>query len=61
MDDIIFRTSAMLPDQMIPIFTGFKEVHFPAGWDRVKKIIIEQTDCLPMHVLSIVPKIEVND
>jgi len=60
MDDIIFRTSAMLPDQMIPIFTGFKEVHFPAGWDKKKQIIIEQTDCLPMHVLSIVPTIEVS-
>jgi len=60
MDDIIFRDSSMLPDQMVPLFTGFKEVFFPAGWDKKKQIIIEQTQPLPMHVLSIVPVIEVN-
>ena len=60
MDDIIFRDSSMLPDQMVPLFTGFKEVVFPAGWSKKRQITIEQEQCLPMHVLSVVPVIEVN-
>jgi len=37
-----------------------KRLPFPSGWDKEKKIIIEQEKCLAMHVLAIVSEIEVN-
>ena len=52
MDNIAFANSTL--------FTGFKEIIFPAGWEKKKQVIIEQLLPLPMHVLSIVPVIESN-
>lgn len=60
MDNIPFRTSAMPTDEAIPLFTGFKEVTFPSGWDKTKQIIIEQTQPLPLHVLSLAIEMEIN-
>jgi len=60
MDDVVFRTSGMPMDQAPTLYTGHKEVPFPGDWEKKKQITIEQTQPLPMHVLSIVPKIEVN-
>lgn len=60
MDNIVFRTSAMPTDQAPALFTGIKEISFPSGWDREKKVIIEQTQPLPLHVLSIIIEGEIS-
>jgi hypothetical protein len=60
MVEVVFRTSAMPTDQAPALFTGIKEVAFPSGWDREKKVIIEQTQPLPLHVRSVILECEVN-
>jgi hypothetical protein len=60
MDAIPFRTSSMPTDQPPELLTGIKTVAFPSGWDKSKSVVIEQEQCLPLHVLSIVTELEVN-
>jgi hypothetical protein len=60
MDEVNFRTSAMPTDQAPALFTGLKEISFPSGWGKEKKITIEQTQALPLHILSIALEAEVN-
>jgi hypothetical protein len=60
MDDIIFRKSSMPTDQAPALFTGIKEIPFPSGCDREKKIIISQEQPLPLHVLSIIIEGEIS-
>ena len=40
-------------NQAVPMFTGDKEVSFPSGYDNDAKIVIQQTQPLPMTVLAI--------
>lgn len=60
MDNIPFRTSSMATDQAIPLFTGYKEVVFPSGWDKTKQVIITQEQPLPLHILSLAIEMEMN-
>jgi hypothetical protein len=60
MDEVNFRTSAMPTDQAPALYTGLKEISFPSGWAKNKKITIEQTQPLPLHLLSVVLECEVN-
>ena len=43
------------------LFTGDKLVTFPNGWNRDNIVVIIQDQPLPMTVLMIVPKVEVNE
>lgn len=60
LDDIVFRTSAMPTDQAPELYTGIKEIPFPSGWDREKKVVIQQEQPLPLHILSIIIEGEMN-
>lgn len=53
LDRVPFRDSSMAMNQAVPMFTGDKEVSFPSGYDNDAKIVIQQTQPLPMSVLAI--------
>jgi hypothetical protein len=53
LDRVPFRDSSMAMNQAVPMFTGDKEVSFPSGYDNDAKIVIQQTQPLPMTVLAI--------
>jgi hypothetical protein len=58
---IPFRDSSMPMNQSPELFTGDKEVIFPAGHRRNRFIKIVQTQPLPFHVLGIFPRTAVGD
>ena len=43
----------MAMDEAVPLFTGDKEISFPSGYDNDAKIVIRQTQPLPMKILEI--------
>lgn len=53
LDRVPFRDSSMAMNQAVPMFNGDKEVSFPSGYDNDAKIVIQQTQPLPMTVLAI--------
>lgn len=53
LDRLPFRDSSMAMDQAIPLFSGDKEISFPSGYDNDAKIVIRQTQPLPMTILAI--------
>ena len=53
LDRLPFRDSSMSMDQAVPLFSGDKEISFPSGYDNDAKIVIRQTQALPMTVLAI--------
>jgi hypothetical protein len=53
LDRLPFRDSSMAMDQAVPLFTGDKEISFPSGYDNDAKIVIRQTQPLPMTILAI--------
>jgi hypothetical protein len=53
LDRLPFRDSSMNMDQAVPLFNGDKEISFPSGYDNDAKIVIRQTQPLPMTVLAI--------
>lgn len=61
MDIIQFRTPSDPMDSHPTLFSGDKIVPFQGGWDENGYIRITQSQPLPMTVLSISPRIEVND
>ena len=53
LDRIPFRDSSMAMDTAIPLFTGDKEIFFPSGYDNDAKVVVRQTQPLPMTILAI--------
>jgi hypothetical protein len=53
LDRLPFRDSSMAMDAAVPLFTGDKEISFPSGYDNDAKIVIRQTQPLPMTILAI--------
>ena len=53
LDRLPFRDSSMAMDQAVPLFNGDKEISFPSGYDNDAKIVIRQTQPLPMTILAI--------
>jgi hypothetical protein len=53
LDRLPFRDSSMNMDEAVPLFSGDKEISFPSGYDNDAKIVIRQTQPLPMTVLAI--------
>jgi hypothetical protein len=41
------------------LFTGDKLIHFPDGYDEECRIIVKQTDPLPMTLTGLIPRLEV--
>jgi len=53
LDRIPFRDSSMAMDTAVPIFTGDKEIFFPSGYDNDARIVVRQTQPLPMTITAI--------
>ena len=53
LDRIPFRDSSMPMDEAVPIFTGDKEIFFPSGYDNDARIVVRQTQPLPMTITAI--------
>jgi hypothetical protein len=53
LDRLPFRDSSMNMDEAVPLFNGDKEIFFPSGYDNDAKIVIRQTQPLPMTILAI--------
>ena len=53
LDRIPFRDSSMAMDVAVPMFTGDKEISFPAGYDNDAQVVIRQSQPLPMTVVAI--------
>jgi len=53
LDRIPFRDSSMNMDEAVPIFSGDKEISFPSGYDNDSRIVVRQTQPLPMTVIAI--------
>lgn len=53
LDRLPFRDSSMDMDAAVPLFTGDKEIYFPSGYETDARVIIRQSQPLPMTVLAI--------
>jgi hypothetical protein len=61
MDIVSFRTPSDLMDNAPPLFSGDKIFPFEGGWDTNGYVRVTQDQPLPMTVLAISPRCEVND
>jgi hypothetical protein len=59
--ELVFRQGDDLMDEGVPLFTGKKAVRPKGGWKDSIKVIVRQTDPLPMTLLAILLKGELND
>ncbi|MEK9918072.1 MAG: phage tail tube protein [Pelagibacteraceae bacterium] len=53
LDRVPFRDSSMAMNEAVPIFTGDKEIYFPSGYETDARVVIRQSQPLPMTVLAI--------
>jgi hypothetical protein len=53
LDRIPFRDSSMAMDEAVPMFDGDKEIFFPSGYDNDARVLVRQTQPLPMTILAI--------
>ena len=53
LDRIPFRDSSMSMDAAVPMFTGDKEISFPSGYDNDARVVVQQSQPLPMTILAI--------
>lgn len=53
LDRLPFRDSSMDMDTAVPLFTGDKEIYFPSGYENDARVVIRQSQPLPMTVLAI--------
>ena len=53
LDRLPFRDSSMAMDKAVPLFTGDKEIYFPSGYETDARVVVRQSQPLPMTVLAI--------
>lgn len=53
LDRIPFRDSSMDMDTAVPMFNGDKEIFFPSGYDNDARVVVRQTQPLPMTITAI--------
>ena len=53
LDRLPFRDSSMNMDEAVPLFTGDKEIYFPSGYETDARVVVRQSQPLPMTVLAI--------
>jgi len=59
-DSIAFRDSSVPMSSATPLYTGDKEVSFPAGWNKEAQVLITQTQPLPLNVLAVINRVEIS-
>lgn len=60
-DIILFRDSSMVMGSPPSLFTGDKEISFPAGWKKPAQVFIKQSQPLPCNILAIISKVEISN
>jgi len=60
-DTILFRDSSMAMDEPPLLYTGDKEISFPAGWNKKAQVFITQEQPLPLNILAVISKIEISN
>ena len=58
---IPFRDSSMSMDNAVPMFTGDKDIEFPAGYDSDGFVVVKQDQALPLTILAIFPRLQTFD
>lgn len=48
-------------DMAVPLFQGDKDIAMPGGWSRERTVYFRQTRPLPLHVVALMPKMEVGE
>jgi len=61
LDNQVFEDVSIAPDQKQPVFTGDKTIKFDQGYDRDGQLIIESYGPLPLEVLSLITRYQVNE
>lgn len=59
MEEIQYRTPQDAMDEAIPLFTGEKQLNFPANWNHYTQVCVEQDEPLPITILAIIPEVRV--
>lgn len=59
LEEIQYRTPQDKMDIAIPLFTGEKQVNFPAQWSHSSQVCVVQDEPLPMTILAILPEVRV--
>lgn len=59
-DNLFFRTVDDPIGTAVPLFTGDKRVPFPAGWDRLGQITVEQNSPLPFTILGVIKEMSLS-
>lgn len=60
-DSVQFRMSSDLMDTAVPLFSGFKSLKFPKGYDNHYTAYVQSSDPLPCTILSMIFKVQVAD
>ncbi len=60
-DIVAFRNASDVMDSSPSLYSGFKILKFPAGFNRTYKVYLKQDQPLPMTILNIVFKAQVSD
>lgn len=55
LETVLFRTEEDAMGVTPGLFTGDKRVSFPKGWDREARILVRQTQPLPLTVVGVAP------
>lgn len=61
LDIVPFRTGADMMDSAPPLFSGDKRVALRGGWNTEGRVVIQQDQPLPMHVIALMPQLQTND
>ena len=61
LDRIIFRSTSDSMDTAVPLYSGFKSMKFPGGYNEDYKVYILQDQPLPCTILHLIFKAQVSD
>ncbi len=61
LDNLFFRKVADPMDESVPLFSGIKELSFPASTTREAAVTIQQTSPQPMNVLAVIARMTIDD
>jgi hypothetical protein len=60
LEELQFRGNADAMDQAPPLFSGDRAVAFPKGWDTEARVLVVQSQPLPLTVAAIAPHLTTN-
>ena len=60
LEELSFRGSFDAMDRPPPLFTGDRSVAFPKGWDGEARMLVVQSQALPLTVAAIAPHLTTN-